>query len=1198
MFLFSISQFAYSQMDCAIDSLLKLYTNESEYYEQQSPGCPSINEDFSIEIPVIVHVLYNEGYENIDYTTVVDMISTANNQLVSGRLIKGHEENSSGYDVDIKLKLVDDGSCTPGYDRVYIDNPDMYANTNQEFNEEDERIKSESVWDEDKYLNVWIVRSIYWKGKHLGGYGTFPFMDDIIQGIVLDDNYLYAFIHEFGHYSSLYHVWQGGCVSDNGCTTGDYCDDIPAVIPLSAFLYIETDKCDKWIQGFYDESNNFNPLCNPPYIENLGYLHQYPANNFMTYQDVCWNYFSDDQYIRMVNCYEGPRNQIGVDIESFVDLSDDVDHTIDELLQKLGLTSLDELCNSTEQFNIKLGGRLILDSGPGNPICFSNKTNIQMLQNAEIRVIDNTTLDLNDIHIYGCDVFWNRIFIESGSSIDVSNNTLIEDGLNAITAEKGAFVNIDNTVFNNNNVGLLLTNTGYSSRNRTNVSISNTTFKSDDSFELNDEGVIKKRPFCGVNVIEQSRVILKSDLGNENYFNRLYNGIITYNSSIRVGYSNFEDIKNDLSYESDNLFAKYGYAVKLLRANSISSVNHVNISNSDYGIGAKGGGYTIAYDDDISVERIGYLVERVDKVKVKSSTINAGQKGIYIYNCPNMHVYFSQLLDNYITITSDDESAEAIDIQSTDNMDVYNNFIDINGNEAGIILNMADFTRLENNTIQVMGTNGGYPSNGIKISSSTDMEIKDNLLEDYTGYASDNNGILTESADGEYSCNYPFYFDRGMHFIGNCDNTRLLGNEFSYNQKDLLLGFEDIVGSTAGETWIGQQYEAGSGFGNKWLGDNSRVHNSATDNKISWSEFRVNATNDPDYIPDIIEAATQYWFNNKSGYENMHPCDDDPGSDLPPKYNCVEIINKILKIDTMSNVSECQKIVWMYSYYKKLLELKKKGLLTGDCLTFINTRRDSAIVHLGDISMTIDSIMLYGQNTSSLFTQLIELDSMLEVLYQQNQQGTEEWNHLMQDYDQKSNEYQAALQVEKTEDIFKLDSVKNVLNAVSVIDSCLKVIKRTNLIKINLLKSDSLSVSELSYLQEVSGYCPEEYGEGAYLARSMLGTYENIRYPGMEDCASGDLLPRNAKGRRYDEKMYLYPNPAFDKLDIKLNIKSGEQGTVEILDISGGLKYSKEVDENTNIIKLDVKDYITGVYLVKYTSSGGGSQVEKLIISK
>ncbi|HHH53882.1 MAG TPA: T9SS type A sorting domain-containing protein [Bacteroidetes bacterium] len=444
----------------------------------------------------------------------------------------------------------------------------------------------------------------------------------------------------------------------------------------------------------------------------------------------------------------------------------------------------------------------------------------------------------------------------------------------------------------------------------------------------------------------------------------------------------------------------------------------------------------------------------------------------------------------------------------------------------------------------------------------------------------------------------PVYFDKGMHYIGNCDDSRLLGNSFNNNQRDLVLGFVDITGSSTGESWIGEQYDDNKGFGNEFYG-NKTVHNSASTNKIKWSKFRVNSEEGDQYMPDVVEAiAPDEWFDNRSIYENMHPCDDDPGSDLPPKHDCAKIISRILQIDTMSRVGECQKIVWMYQYYKKLIELKNKHLLLGDCLTFLNGRKDSVMVNLGEISFAIDSIMGLQQNTLSLFEQLIVLDSTLIGLSDQNMEGTKEWDEVLAEYDQKSLEYQNAIDVEKINDRYKVDSVKNVLNDVNVIDSCLDVLKRTYEIKLNLMKSDSLTSPEIDYVREVAGYCPDEYGEAVYLARSMMSSYENVRYPSIVDCNSDFIIPRDEKETVVERRMDIYPNPARDKFRIAIELKENEDGKLEILDVRGKLMYSEEVNDRNNTFELNAKEYNTGIYLVKYVSANGDRIVRKMIISK
>ncbi len=58
------------------------------------------------------------------------------------------------------------------------------------------------------------------------------------------------------------------------------------------------------------------------------------------------------------------------------------------------------------------------------------------------------------------------------------------------------------------------------------------------------------------------------------------------------------------------------------------------------------------------------------------------------------------------------------------------------------------------------------------------------------------------------------------------------------------------------------------------------------------------------------------------------------------------------------------------------------------------------------------------------------------------------------------------------------------------------------------------------------------------------------------------------------------------------------EGKIEIMDVKGKLLYSLEVNKYKTSFEVDIKDFNSGLYLVKYKSKTGTVNIEKLIISK
>lgn len=185
-------------------------------------------------IPVVVHVIHNGGTENISDAQVQSQIDVLNEDF---RKITGTNGDGNGVDTEIEFclaKKTPDGKCTNGIVRIQsaFSNHQTYQRS---------MLKQLSCWDNTRYLNVYVVKSINGSSGTLG-YSSFPGGPPDEDGIVVRHNYFGRIgtaaasigrttTHEIGHWFGLYHTFNGGCGTDM-CADGDYvCDTPPAASP-------------------------------------------------------------------------------------------------------------------------------------------------------------------------------------------------------------------------------------------------------------------------------------------------------------------------------------------------------------------------------------------------------------------------------------------------------------------------------------------------------------------------------------------------------------------------------------------------------------------------------------------------------------------------------------------------------------------------------------------------------------------------------------------------------------------------------------------------------------------------------------------------------------------------------------------------------------------------------------------------------
>ncbi len=230
LFAISFSLFGQNEVvPCAFDRL----TNNASIINAEKTiqnGIKSLHKNHDIKmIPVVVHVFHDGGSENISDAQIQSQITVLNEDF--GKLV-GSNGDGNGVDTEVRFclaKIDPNGDCTNGIVRIKstLTNHKTY---------ERPLLKQVSFWDNEKYLNIYIVKSI--PGGTLG-YSSFPGGPADEDGLVIRHNYFGTIgtassslgrtgTHEVGHWLGLYHTFNNSCGTDV-CADGDYVCDTPPV---------------------------------------------------------------------------------------------------------------------------------------------------------------------------------------------------------------------------------------------------------------------------------------------------------------------------------------------------------------------------------------------------------------------------------------------------------------------------------------------------------------------------------------------------------------------------------------------------------------------------------------------------------------------------------------------------------------------------------------------------------------------------------------------------------------------------------------------------------------------------------------------------------------------------------------------------------------------------------------------------------
>jgi hypothetical protein len=250
-------------------------------------------------IPVVVHVIHQNGGENIPDEMIEDAIEYLNASLSNQDIFYSPE--GTVIPIQFCLAHVDpDGNFSSGINR--IESP----LTTVVIPDQDLELKDLSRWDTEKYMNVWVVNELIRAENTLGiiGNSSLPSLHGSnADGIIIEASFFggtavqtKVFIHEVGHYLGLFHTFESTCGNDNCLEDGDkVCDTPPDGIVAPFDCENGANSCDTDDDDL-SENNPFRPM------ENGGIGDQPDQQqNYMDYSPLtCYEFFTLGQCDRML----------------------------------------------------------------------------------------------------------------------------------------------------------------------------------------------------------------------------------------------------------------------------------------------------------------------------------------------------------------------------------------------------------------------------------------------------------------------------------------------------------------------------------------------------------------------------------------------------------------------------------------------------------------------------------------------------------------------------------------------------------------------------------------------------------------------------------------------------------------------------------------------------------------------------------
>eukprot|EP01090_Pellita_catalonica_P007303 TRINITY_DN178_c0_g2_i1.p1 TRINITY_DN178_c0_g2~~TRINITY_DN178_c0_g2_i1.p1 ORF type:complete len:899 (+),score=171.25 TRINITY_DN178_c0_g2_i1:5299-7995(+) len=187
-----------------------------------------------IQIPVVVHVIYNNSQENISVAQIQSQMDVLNEDFRRTNSDKTNKwSQAADTEIEFYLAQVDpNGNPTNGITRK--------SSTRTSWGTNDAMKKSSQggvdPWDTSEYLNMWVCNI----GGGILGYAQFPGGSASTDGVVMSPQYFGSSdkgsgfylsapfdkgrttTHEVGHFLNLRHIW-----GDGGCGVDDFVSDTP-----------------------------------------------------------------------------------------------------------------------------------------------------------------------------------------------------------------------------------------------------------------------------------------------------------------------------------------------------------------------------------------------------------------------------------------------------------------------------------------------------------------------------------------------------------------------------------------------------------------------------------------------------------------------------------------------------------------------------------------------------------------------------------------------------------------------------------------------------------------------------------------------------------------------------------------------------------------------------------------------------------
>lgn len=827
-------------------------------------------------------------------------------------------------------------------------------------------------------------------------------------------------------------------------------------------------------------------------------------------------------------------------------------------------------------------------------LTINNCPNLSMGEKAEIVVNSGQTLTIINSHLQSCDKMWKGIYVKAGATL-ILDNTTIEDALEAIHVEGIGHIEVTNSTFDRDYIGIGVWN---SETVKTDIIEANT-FKCTGGNTLRAPHT-GKRTLYGITLYKVRGILIGDQLEStttSNKFLSINNGIVSTASDVSVYNNLFDNI-----YDYNN--SPYIYEGK-----AISSSDKVYYGNSSAPI------------------------LNVYTNPVESSTIvkfTDCYKGIYLEGT-DANIFYNNMDNAYYGIQEQNTRAKHLTI---DHNRLTNTAFGITCN-----LNLGCSTIINENSIEVIdpGTFSTFPfsysnSYGISIAEASPKLAGHYLISNNDVVAGRNAiKLLNLNAyDQIYKNN--IFFTSSTAITGkengilatNCNGTIIQGNTVEGNgstyieagvpilspfrkrgiaidaSKNLVIGCNEITGIGYGihfqancetEAWkIAENTVADCKYGwvlqklfsHGYIGANVG-YNTSVGAKVNDNVFSGTFANPDNYRTFNFTNAAGVVFVPTIWHTSTDPEPTNNGNSFSASDFRYSIHSQNISIGVpYSNSNICANAIDYedvaglglpdFNVSEKDMELINNELYTGyDELVTRCLEEEDLYEKLGKDSILLNAVIEYSLFYNDKKEQFIGDQSSFEKTYADLSNTL-----ILVD----SITFEAALQG-------SIDANENIN---SILPHEMNM-KRVQSIYLWMLANDttSLSQSDKSFLESMYYACPYIAGRAVYMARAIYPLLDDVDFvDDLELCHSQGIyrMTNPNENTVIEEKIqsknliFLKQNPSDESIQVIYDFPASSTAEMELLSINGQLIGTYGLNLEEHQFSIDVHGLSSGVYML------------------